>query len=68
MDIFTALSAIPVFGPYLPYFALLFSVAAPLATVIPAPPPAAGWVHVVAYRVVTVLAWNVGHAKNEGSK
>ena len=68
MDIFTALSAIPVFGPYLPYFALLFSVAAPLATVIPAPPPAAGWVHVTFHRVVTVLAWNVGRAKNEGSK
>jgi hypothetical protein len=68
MDVFTALSAIPGIGPFLPYAAVLVAVAAPLATVLPAPQPAAGWVYVTFHRIVTVLAWNFGRAKNEGLK
>ena len=68
MDVFTALSAIPGIGPFLPYAAFLVAIAAPLATQLPAPHPAAGWVYVVVYRIVNVLALNVGHAKNEGLK
>lgn len=68
MDIFTALSAIPGVGPFLPYAAFLIAVASPLATQLPAPQPAAGWVYVAVYRIVNLFAWNVGHAKNEGLK
>jgi len=52
----------------LPYLTIAYLVAAPLATVLPAPQPAAGWVYVTFYRIVTVLAWNFGRAKNEGLK
>lgn len=68
MDIFTALSAIPGVGPFLPYFMVIYLVAAPLATVLPAPQAGAGWAYVAAHRIVTVLAWNFWRAKNEGQK
>ncbi len=68
MDVFTALSAIPGASSILPYLTIAYLVAAPLATVLPAPQPAAGWVYVTFYRIVTVLAWNFGRAKNEGLK
>jgi len=68
VDVFTALSAIPGIGPFLPYAAFLVAVAAPLATQLPPPQPAAGWVYVALYRIVNVFALNVGHAKNEGLK
>jgi len=68
VDVFTALSAIPGIGPFLPWVAFLVAVAAPLATQLPPPQPDAGWVYVTFHRIVTVLAWNFGRAKNEGPK
>jgi len=68
MDVLTALSAIPGIGPFLPYLTIAYLVAAPLATVLPAPQPADGWVYVTFHRIVTVIAWNFGRAKNEGLK
>jgi hypothetical protein len=68
MDVFTALSGIPGIGPFLPYVPLVVFVSSILATAMPAPQPAAGWLYVVIYRVVNLSASNFGHAKNEGLK
>lgn len=68
MDLLTALSAIPGVGPFLPYVVVAVAVSSGLATRLPPPEPAAGWLYVGIYQIVNLFACNVGHAKNEGLK
>ena len=57
MDLITAITAIPGIGPYLPWVMLAVTLASLLA---PAIPPEWGPL----YRIVNILAANVGKARN----
>ncbi len=57
MDLIAAINAIPGIGPYLPWVMLGVTVASLLAPVVP---PEWGAV----YRIVNILASNVGNARN----
>lgn len=57
MDLMTAITAIPGVGPYLPWVMLAITIASLLAPVVP---PEWG----AFYRIVNILASNVGQARN----
>lgn len=57
MELIAAIQAIPGIGPYLPWVMLVMVIASLLAPVIP---PEWG----VAYRIINILAANVGKARN----
>ena len=57
MDLIAAITAIPGVGPYLPWVMLAVTVASLLAPVVP---PEWGTL----YRIVKILASNVGQARN----
>jgi len=61
MDLSIILALIP--AQYAMYAAALCGVCAAIATVLP-PPSAASGAYSLVYKVVNVLAANVGHAKN----
>jgi len=56
MDLMQAISTIPGIGPLLPWAAAIMALASALAPLIPPEWPI--------YRIVNILAANVGHARN----
>lgn len=60
----TAISQIPGIGPFLPYIALVITIGAAVATILPAPVSTSGVWYQMLYRGVQWLALNAGHAKN----
>jgi len=57
MELIQAIQAIPVLGPYLPYVTVTITIASLLAPVVPPEWP-------VLYRIVNIIASNVGQARN----
>ncbi len=64
MDLMTALAAIPGIGPWLPYIVLAVTLAAAVATQMPAPGPADGGFYKMTYGILQWVALNKGHATN----
>jgi hypothetical protein len=64
MDLITAVSTIPGIGPAMPYIASAVVLAAVIAPALP--PPAAPGIYAAVYRLINLLAVNVGHARNAG--
>lgn len=64
MDLVAALQGVPGVGPVLPYLTVLMAICALVAAALPAPTPQAPVLWIVVYRVVNLLAVNVGRAAN----
>jgi len=61
------ITSIPGIGPYLPYITTAVTVAAAVATVLPAPSATSPAWYRGAYSVVNWVALNLGRAKNTGT-
>jgi hypothetical protein len=63
MDLINLLSAVPLFGPVLPYAMAVGACCAGIATILP-PPSMPGSPYGVAYQIVNFIGMNFGHARN----
>lgn len=64
MDILAPILALPGVGPYVPYITALVAVSAALAPALPPPSVTSYSAYIALYKVVNLLAINVGHASN----